>query len=196
MKKLLLVLALLILGSFASQGAFASCNTAGVGPGDKWDVTGSCIDPFGQRWPKAIPTNSQQIAAQGGSADPVIYFASGSPTGGAVTYDSLNAQNTGNDIVDMGNVVTGVGAGGVYILPAASVGLVYQFVVGSQSTITIDTLTTADTILGVTPVVAGNGIKNTTKTTADSIELLGIATGKWIVKNYNGTWVDTGKTRG
>ena len=196
MKKLFLVLALLIVGLFTSQGAFASCNTAGVGPTDKWDVTGRCVDPYGVMWPKTISTNSQQITNQGGSADPVIYFASGSPTGFAVTYDSLSNQQTGQDIVDMGNVSSGVGFGGVYILPAAQAGLTYLFITGTKSTITIDTLTNADTIYNVTGIVTGNAIRNTSKATADSIELVGVATGAWIIKNYNGTWADSGKARG
>jgi hypothetical protein len=183
MKKLFLVLALLIL---TTQGAFAACNTGT----DAFDTDGWCIDTYGVLTPK-LGTEPPNVGGLGGEQNAVEYFANPQ-----ATYDTLTAYQSGHIFVDMGGVTSGAGSGSTYILPAASAGLVFNFVVGSQTTVTIDTLSASDTIYGVTPVVAGNGIKNSSKVTGDSIELLGVATGKWVIKNYGGTWVDTGKTRG
>ncbi len=184
MKKLFLVLALLIL---MSQGAFAVCNP----DLDKFDTKGWCIDQYGVMTPKTIATDSQQISSQGGSQDPVIVF-----TGAYSTYDTLSVQNSGSDIVDFGAGTTTVaGQGGEYILPTAAAGLVYSFAVGSANTITIDTLITTDTIYSALATPAGNGIKNTSKSTADSVTIVGVAAGKWVIKSQFGTWASTGANR-
>lgn len=187
-KELLFALALLII---TSHGAFASCNQNT----DRFDTVGWCIDHYGTFTPKSIITNSEQISSQGGSETPVLNITA-SPTGNAVTYDSLSSQQSGNLIVDMGNqtLATQTGFGGVYILPQSAPGLTYSFMVGSKSTITIDTLTTADSILYAS-IVAGNGIRNTSKAAGDSITVTSNAIGTWVV-DTNGTWADSTKARG
>lgn len=96
MKNLFLVLALLILGSFVSQGAFAiSAGTAnsaaatggypacyqGYGVGDplyngtnedKFDTGGWCIDDYGVLQPKKSTVDSSHPNTQGGWAVPVL----------------------------------------------------------------------------------------------------------------------------
>ncbi len=189
MKKLFLVLALLILGSFASQGAFAVCdpNT------DRFGVHGWCVDNYGTLTPKAMTTSSQQIASKGGKQEPVNNI-----TASYTTYDTLSSQQTGLITVDMGGQTANsgvVGSGGEHILPLAAPGLFYTFIVGSLSTITIDTLTNADSILLGAQTSAGNGIKNSSKTTSDSITLVSNAAGSWVVAKSNGTWITTGAAR-
>lgn len=204
MKKLFLVLALLILGSFASQGAFAavtypSCYDGGnINNGtdkDRWSVHGWCVDDYGVLTPQTgFTTSSTYPNTQGGIAYPVINIP-----GPYSTYDSLISQNTGNTIIDMGGVISNggtAGSGGVYILPAASKGEDIYVIAGSKSTITVDTLATTDTILFSTSVITGDGLKNSSATTADSLELISPANGFWIVKSVFGTWVGTGKPRG
>ena len=187
MKKLLLALALLAM--FSSR-AFATCNE----DTDKFDTKGWCIDTYGTLTPKAIAAymnGSGTAATQGGKQDPVIYTSTAYST-----YDTLAAYQSGSVIIDNGGSTTNVaGAGHEYILPAAAKGLFFKFVVASASTITIDTLTTSDSILWTTLQTAGYGLKNSSKTTADSIMLISPAAGYWAVKEFNGTWVTSGGAR-
>ncbi len=200
MKKLFLVLALLIIGSFASQGAFAltypSCYNGGnVNNGtnkDRFNVKGWCIDDYGVLQPRTdITVTSTQPNSQGGMAVPVVNIA-----GPYTTYDSLIAQQTGSYITDMGGQTSpsATGTGGVYILPTAAPGLIYFFTVGSNSTITVDTLTTADTILYASGT-AGYGIKNSSKASGDSLVIYSSLAGKWAVEDHTGTWVTEGGVR-
>lgn len=188
MKKLFLVLALLILGLFMSQGAFAECNS----DTDRFDTIGWCIDHYGQLTPKSIVTDSQQIATQGSFEQPVVYIA-----GAFSTYDTLSTQNSGQLIVDMGGATPLVSLhaeGGEYILPTAAPNLTYSFAVGTQNVITIDTLTNTDLILlNGNPI--GDGIKNTSQATADSITVTSPVAGLWVVSDKVGTWATTGATR-
>jgi len=187
MKKLFLVLALLI---FMTHGAFATCNA----DTDKFDTKGWCIDLYGTLTPKAIDAvanGSGTAATQGGVQVPVINM-----TAAYSTYDSLLAYQSGSSIVDFGGATapTLTGAGTEYILPAAAQGLTYTFTVASNSTITVDCLTTADTIYFASGT-AGYGIKNSSKASGDSITLIGSTTGKWVVDVGNGTWITTGAAR-
>lgn len=163
MKKLLLVLALLIIGS---QGAFAAAapNTypacyKGYGAtdplyngtnGDSQDNKGWCIDGFGVMTPKSTDVNSTNPNIQGGMAVPVDNFnvgASASVAAPAATFDALIAQQTGHIIVDYGGFSTTAtintlkGSGGHFMLPPAMPGEQLTIVSASQSVITVDTLT-------------------------------------------------------
>ena len=123
MKKLFLVLALLILGSFVSQGAFAATaapNTYpacyhgyGVGDplyngtnGDQLTEPGWCIDGYGVLQPNNIMTkSSSQPVTQGGFAVPIInnnYSTTLNATANPTTFDALIPQQTGSYIVDYG----------------------------------------------------------------------------------------------
>src|SRR5689334_13014491 len=98
MKKLLAILALLVLSSAWVQGAFAanvygtkypSCYK-GYGSGgsgyngtnkDRWAVKGWCVDDYGILEPQTgITTNSQYPNSQGGFAVPIVNANTG-PTG-------------------------------------------------------------------------------------------------------------------
>ena len=201
-KKLGLLLALLML--MGTQGAFAntypSCYQGyGVGDplyngtnGDRWAVRGWCVDNFGVLTPQTgLTTNSSFPNVQGGEAVPVVNIA-----GPYSTYDSLIAQQTENYITDMGGQTSpsSTGFGGVYILPAAEPGEIYYFTVGSNSTITVDTLTTADTILYASGT-PGYGIKNSSKASGDSLVVYSSLAGKWAVEDRVGTWVTEGGVR-
>jgi hypothetical protein len=190
MKKLFLVLALLVLGSIWTQGAFAACST----DTDRFDTHGWCIDHYGVFTPKAIATDSQQISAQGGVMSPVLYVA-----GPYSTYSTLSAQQSGSVIIDMGGATgltadTVTGRGGEYILPTAASGESFTFTVGSNSTITIDTLTTSDSIM-YKLTTSGDGLKNTSKASGDSITLVSGGSTNWVVTDVVGTWADTGAAR-
>ncbi len=165
MKKLLLVLALLILGS--SSGAFAatfnsypncfsgylsgSTNYNGTN-GDNADYKGWCIDGFGVLTPKSTVVNSSNPNSQGGEAVPVYNFNVGTNAGGvatpASTFDVLIAQQTGSTIVDYGGysmtatIDSLKGSGGHFMLPPAMPGEQLTIISASQSVITVDTLTT------------------------------------------------------
>lgn len=165
MKKLFLILALLILGSFWTQGAFANTYPGcykGYGPasplyngtnGDKWTTDGWCVDGYGIFTPQTgITTSSTQPNTQGGFAIPVVNFNIG-PTGATgapvavTTFDSLIPQQTGSIIVDYGGYSISAtvdslkGSGGHYVLPPAQPGMIFTVVSASQSVITVDTMT-------------------------------------------------------
>lgn len=200
MKKLFLVLALLMIG-FGSQGAFAAFTYPGCYDGgnhtngtnkDRFNVHGWCIDDYGVLTPDiGMMTSSSYPNSQGGMSVPTINIA-----GPYSTYDSLIAQQTGSYITDMGGQTSpsSTGSGGVYILPTASPGLIYYLTVGSNSTITVDTLTTADTILYASGT-AGFGIKNSTKASGDSLVIYSAKAGFWSVEDHTGTWVSEGSAR-
>ncbi len=169
MRKLFLVLALLILGSFMSQGAFAATaapNTYpacyhgyGVGDplyngtnGDQLTEPGWCIDGYGVLQPNNIMTKSStQPVTQGGFAVPIINFnysttLNAGPT--PSTFDALIPQQTGSIIVDYGaqpitpvTIDTLKGTGAHYMLPPAMPGEIFTIISASQSVITVDTLT-------------------------------------------------------
>lgn len=170
MKKLLLVLALLILGS---SGAFAgtpnlypkcfqgygsaSSNYNGTN-GDSFTTKGWCVDGFGVLVPKATVVDTTNPNNQGGMAVPV-QLVQNAPSLQS-TYDSLLYQQTGNYIADTGgfqtsgnplfanSIVTSLatidtltGRGGHYVLPPAMPGEIVTVSSVSKSTITVDVMT-------------------------------------------------------
>lgn len=197
MKKLLLVLALLLI---TSQGAFAafiypSCNNGGNNNNgtnkDRFNTRGWCIDDYGVLTPQTGYTPVTGYPnTQGGMAVPVINITSNNST-----YDTLLAQNTGNYIIDTGGVANGTGSGREYILPASGKGEIFYFTVASKSTITIDTLTNTESIIMSPQIVVGHGIKNSSSTTSDTITLVSNSVGTWVASGIDGTWVDTGSAR-
>lgn len=170
MKKLLLVLALLILGSsgaFATQ-TYPSCYQGyGVGSakyngtnGDSFNSNGWCIDGNGVLISKSIATSTTQPNNQGGMAVPV-QLVQNAP-GPSSTFDSIIPQYTGNYIVDTGGFSTSgtptfansivsnlatidtlSGRGGHYVLPMAMPGEIITISSSSKSVITVDTMTPA-----------------------------------------------------
>lgn len=192
MKKLWLVLALLILGSFASQGAFAVCNT----DTDKFDTKGWCIDNNGVLTPKALETNGTATGYYGGSQSTIIVTTAAGP--GPI---SLTAAESGSTIIDMGGVTsdTLAGSGNKYILPRAALGLKYIFTVGAKETITVDTLDLSDTFLyspGGTGLQMGDSIKNPGQA-GDTVTVTSGQANRWSItsqagsSSVGGTTIDT-----
>lgn len=178
MKKLLLVLALLIL---TGQGVFAatvpnkypacfkgygttSANYNGTN-GDNADWKGWCVDGFGVLTPKNTTVDSTNPNSQGGIAVPVLVVTN-TPGNSGVTFDALLPQQTGSMILDTGGYAatvvtmdTLVGNGGHYVLPPAMPGELFTISSASKSTITVDTLNTALAL-----------VQGLTYPTADTIE--------------------------
>ena len=230
-KKLGLLLALLITSLGWTQGAFANSNSYaaaggypscykgyGVGDplyngtnGDRWAVTGWCVDKNGVLTPQTgITVNSTQPVSQGGFAVPVLNYNVGTNPGGvaipATTFDTLLAQQTGSTIVDYGGysitatIDTLKGSGGHYVLPPAMPGEIFTIVSASQSVITVDTLTSAfatgegftyanaDTIEwspNATGMTAGQSIKSPGNAGA-MVTLISNVAGQWQITNMQG----------
>lgn len=187
MKKLFLVLALLIIGSFLiPQGAFAACdpNT------DNSDWRGWCVDQFGQLTPKSITTSSQQLSSQGGYQVPVSAVTS------ANTSVSVLAQQSGTVFNDLGGVTSDTlsGMGSKFTLPRAVVGLSYTLTVGTKSTSTIDTVDTADTFMNSisgTGSQMGDSLKSPGQA-GDSVQVVCTQAGKWSITAMRGSWTNGG----
>lgn len=215
MKKLLLVLALLLL---TMNGAFAvtypSCSKGGSVAngtnGDSFKTNGWCVDGYGVLTPETgMTTSSTQPNSQGGMAVPVI--AVNTPIYTSASPLVLIPQQTGSYISDMGGVTADslVGMGGHYRLPTAAAGLIYTFSVGSKSTITIDVVDAVDSIQMnansgsgqvVGPTLNSQSIKNP-GSPGDSITLWSPGAGKWLVGSMSGyvlgstvdtVWVNNG----
>lgn len=189
MKKLFLVLALLILSSIWTQGAFATCNS----DTDKFNTSGWCIDKFGELTPQTIATGGTQTANQGGYQVPVVTVTA--PT----SAYSITSQQTGSVFADMGGVTSDTVAGAIgskYILPRAAVGLMYTFTVGAKETITVDTLDTSDKILyspSGTSLQMGDSIKNPGQA-GDAVTLVATRANRWSITNQNGSSSTSGST--
>lgn len=216
MKKLLLVLALLILGS---SGAFANtypkCYQGyGVSDplyngtnGDALDTKGWCVDNYGVLIPKNTTVDSTNPNSQGGMAVPVIVVTN--KPSAQTTFDVLLPQQTGNYITDTGGFAatvvtmdTLIGSGGHYVLPMAMPGEIYTISSGSRSTITVDVMTpqlaTSFGISGVTQsdtiewspagvgVAAGKNIQSTGGA-GDSITIYSPAVGMWVITTMVGS---------
>lgn len=204
MKKLLLVLALLIVGAscaFAGtpnkypqcyQGYGATSGNYNGTNGDAFSSKGWCIDGFGVFTPKNTTVDSTNPNANGGMAVPVqlVQTAPSAQT----TFDSLLYQQTGNYIVDAGGFQTSgtpifsnsivasmatidtlSGRGGHYVLPPAMPGEFFTVSSASKSTITVDVMTPAlAAVYGFTTPSVATG--------ADTIEWspagVGMAAGK------------------
>lgn len=215
MKKLFLVLALLILGSLSSQGAYAACNYANQvsgQPGDSFNTKGWCIDGYGVLTPHiGRVTNSQDLSTVGAYRVPVSYDSI------ANTNVSFNSQQSGLVMVDSGGVTTDTlkGYGSKFILPGCNTGVLttgttptggllttqgmtFTLTVGSQSFSTLDTLNTSDTFMysiSGTGFQMGDSMKSTGQA-GDSVTVVcssGLAnTGVWVVKDMHGAWTNNG----
>lgn len=188
MKKLFLVLALLILGSIWTQGAFAVCNPNT----DKWSVKGWCVDQQGQLTPKTgYTTNSTDLATQGGYQVPVLYLSTSN------TPQTIKAVQSGTVFTDSGGVTSDTlsGWGSKWTLPRATVGLVYTLGVGSKSTVTIDTLDTADTFFfssSGTGLQMGDSLKNPGQA-GDAITVVCTKAGTWTITSMDpAAWTANG----
>ncbi len=188
MKKLLLVLALLIIGSFWSQGAYAVCNSNT----DRWSVKGWCVDFQGQLTPQTgLSTNSSDLASQGGYQVPVVYLAT------ANTPQTITAVKSGTVFTDSGGVTTDTltGFGSKWTLPRATVGLVYTIATGSISTITVDTLDTSDTFFFSTSGTGsqmGDSIKSPGQA-GDAVTVVCTKAGTWTITSMDAAaWTRNG----
>lgn len=184
MKKLFFALALLIL---TSHGAFAVCNT----DTDKFDTKGWCIDTNGQLTPKALSVNDALTGLYGGFQVPVLTLTT------ANTPQTITAAESGYFFTDSGGVTsdTLIGYGSKWVLPRATIGLKYTLSTGSKSTVTLDTVDTADTFLfsiSGTGLQMGDSIKSSGQA-GDSVTVVCAKAGTWTVTGTGSTaWTNNG----
>jgi hypothetical protein len=101
------------------------------------------------------------------------------------TGDTLVAADSGKAIIVHDPTIGSAGIA-AFVLPAASAGLNFKFVMGSTWYITVDPAGT-DAIMYSTNV-AGDKIKSA-GASADSVELVSDGT-RWYVSEMKGTWTD------
>jgi len=176
MKRALLLIAMLLLAS----------------PAYATDVTAT----FGDK-------NSSGEYRMKADTDGVVTYAS--DTAIMLPYEHYTSANTANalaltecgkTIVDMGGAAgpTALGAGSKHTLPRATPGCEFTFIVGSKSTITVDTVDASDTILysiSGTGLDAGDSIKSTGQA-GDAVTVFSTVANKWGIKTMKAVWTDNG----
>jgi hypothetical protein len=135
--------------------------------------------------------------------DGIVTYASDTaikyPYKSYTTYSTAGKQlvstDSGKVVIDFGQATTTGkrGFGNKFILPPSSVGLEYTIVAGAYEYLTVDTYSTADTILGLAavPLDAGDSLKSPGMT-GDSITVICPYAGYWIIESMFGTFTDNG----
>lgn len=147
-------------------------------------------------------SNEYRMKATYDGTSGVITFAS--DTGILYPYENYTSANTANTVIaaESGKVITDTGGaagptasgmGSKHTLPTAAPGMVYTFIVGTKSTVTVD-VQSGDTIqysISGTGLDAGDSIKSTGQA-GDAVTLFCTVANKWSIKDMKAVWTDNG----
>lgn len=111
-----------------------------------------------------------------------------------VLYPYSTTSSSGTVTVaatDSGKTYTTSGSNTLFNLPAAVAGEQFTFACTTATQYTVDSNGTdlIYTVVGATPLTAGQGLTNSSAMTGDSITIASTASGYWIVKSKVGTWI-------
>ena len=103
----------------------------------------------------------------------------------ATTRDTLTLAESGKTVI---YDPTTIGTAATFTLPTATTsGMEFTFVAGDASAISVDPYSTEQ--IAYSTCSAGDKI-TASGASSDSVTVVSYATGKWAVKNMNGTWTD------